>query len=215
MAKTSTIISSTIDETFPVAGQDNDSQGFRDNFNIIKDNFTYAKSDFDDLFGKVLLKAPLNGDSDPLSNAMNNETISSVNLLTHTETLYDGTGGADLEDTPLTINFSAGHHFAISIETPGTITFAGWPDTAQYAEMRLQLNSKTSDPHAVVLNSTYASGANSKVHTDDSGEFTGSNTDTITCDTATTTSKLIKAFTFDGGENVYFEYMGTFVRRKP
>ena len=25
-----------IDQTFPVAGQDNDSQGFRDNFNIIR-----------------------------------------------------------------------------------------------------------------------------------------------------------------------------------
>ena len=32
----SNIISSTIDESYPVAGQDNDTQGFRDNFNIIK-----------------------------------------------------------------------------------------------------------------------------------------------------------------------------------
>ena len=45
----SSIISSTIDETYPVAGQDNDSQGFRDNFTIIKDNFSYEKSEIETL----------------------------------------------------------------------------------------------------------------------------------------------------------------------
>ena len=35
----SNITYTTIDEQFPVAGQDNDSQGFRDNFSIIKENF--------------------------------------------------------------------------------------------------------------------------------------------------------------------------------
>ena len=34
----SNIVDTTIDETYPVAGVDNDSQGFRDNFNIIKTN---------------------------------------------------------------------------------------------------------------------------------------------------------------------------------
>jgi len=32
-----------IDETYPVAGIDNDTQGFRDNFNIIKNNFVTSK----------------------------------------------------------------------------------------------------------------------------------------------------------------------------
>ena len=40
----SNIISSTIDDTYPVAGIDNDTQGFRDNFNIIKTWLLY-KSD--------------------------------------------------------------------------------------------------------------------------------------------------------------------------
>ena len=33
----------TVDATFPVAGQDNNSQGFRDNFSLIKTNFATAK----------------------------------------------------------------------------------------------------------------------------------------------------------------------------
>lgn len=34
-----------IDITYPIAGQDNDTQGFRDNFSSIKNNFSVAKSE--------------------------------------------------------------------------------------------------------------------------------------------------------------------------
>ena len=43
------IIPGDIDGTFPVAGQDNSSQGFRDNFTAIKNNFTAAKTDIDEM----------------------------------------------------------------------------------------------------------------------------------------------------------------------
>jgi hypothetical protein len=36
---------SSIDGTYPIAGQDNDSQGFRDNFTNIKNNFTIAQTE--------------------------------------------------------------------------------------------------------------------------------------------------------------------------
>lgn len=39
----------SIDENFPVAGQDNDSQGFRDNFATIKSSLASAKSEISDL----------------------------------------------------------------------------------------------------------------------------------------------------------------------
>ena len=42
---TSAINYNNIDATFPVAGQDNSSQGFRDNFQNIKTNFQYAASE--------------------------------------------------------------------------------------------------------------------------------------------------------------------------
>lgn len=45
----SNIVDTTIDETYPVAGVDNDSQGFRDNFNIIKSNFVAAKAEITEL----------------------------------------------------------------------------------------------------------------------------------------------------------------------
>ena len=33
-----------LDTAFPVPGQDNDSQGFRDNFTVIDNNFTSTKA---------------------------------------------------------------------------------------------------------------------------------------------------------------------------
>ncbi|SVE47017.1 uncharacterized protein METZ01_LOCUS499871, partial [marine metagenome] len=45
----SSLSPTSIDATYPVAGQDNDSQGFRDNFNQIKTDLTYAKAELEDL----------------------------------------------------------------------------------------------------------------------------------------------------------------------
>jgi hypothetical protein len=48
-----------IDGTYPVAGQDNSSQGFRDNFTNIKNNFESAYEEITDLQNKVILASPL------------------------------------------------------------------------------------------------------------------------------------------------------------
>ena len=46
---TSLINFAAINENFPVAGQDNDTQVFRDNFDTIKTNFSTAKTEITDL----------------------------------------------------------------------------------------------------------------------------------------------------------------------
>lgn len=69
----------TIDITYPVAGQDNNSQGFRDNFNNIQSNFQTIKDEIDDLHAKVLVKSALNGtvlNNDLLGNVIFNPTLS-------------------------------------------------------------------------------------------------------------------------------------------
>ena len=70
----SNINANNIDGTFPVAGVDNDSQGFRTNFTNIKNNFTYAGTEIGDLQSKVLLKSALIGGS--LDNSMAGALIS-------------------------------------------------------------------------------------------------------------------------------------------
>ena len=58
---TSQINPNNIDGSYPVAGQDNNSQGFRDNFTNIKVNFQDAAAEITDLQNKVILKAALDG----------------------------------------------------------------------------------------------------------------------------------------------------------
>ena len=69
---TSSINPNNINGAYPVAGQDNDSQGFRDNFTNIKTNFDYASAEITDLQSKVVLKAALTGTT--LNNNMNNSS---------------------------------------------------------------------------------------------------------------------------------------------
>ncbi len=73
-----------IDEGFPVPGQDNDSQGFRDNFNQIKTNLGRARDEIDELQSKVVLKSALTGQT--LNNNMSDQTISNVTISTATIT---------------------------------------------------------------------------------------------------------------------------------
>jgi hypothetical protein len=65
---TSSIVPGNIDGTYPKSGQDNSSQGFRDNFNGIKNNFTTAASEITALQSN---KASLNASS----NFANNEVL--------------------------------------------------------------------------------------------------------------------------------------------
>ena len=46
---TSQINPNNVDGTYPVAGQPNNTQGFRDNFTNIKTNFSYAETEITDL----------------------------------------------------------------------------------------------------------------------------------------------------------------------
>ena len=45
----SNIVPGNVDNTYPTAGQDNSSQGFRDNFSATKNNFTEAVTEIVDL----------------------------------------------------------------------------------------------------------------------------------------------------------------------
>ena len=74
----SSINTANIDGNYPVAGQDNSSQGFRDNFTNLKTNLGYAKSEIEDLQSKAILKGALTGTS--LDNDLDGNKIYNVEL---------------------------------------------------------------------------------------------------------------------------------------
>ncbi len=69
---TSNINFAAINQNFPVAGQDNDTQVFRDNFDTIKTNFSAAKTEIEDLQDNV---ARTDVDSDFLYNVVTAVTL--------------------------------------------------------------------------------------------------------------------------------------------
>jgi hypothetical protein len=85
----SQIDSQNIDQTFPVAGQDNNSQGFRDNFTAIQQNFEFAKAELEDLQSKALLKSALEGST--LNNDLGGSSISNGNYTNFHGTSYSQT----------------------------------------------------------------------------------------------------------------------------
>ena len=74
---TSLINFAAINENFPVAGQDNDTQVFRDNFDTIKDNFSAAKTEITDLQDN---SARTDEDNDFLYNVVGSLTLNDAYL---------------------------------------------------------------------------------------------------------------------------------------
>lgn len=141
----SNINPNNIDGSYPVAGQDNSSQGFRDNFTNIRQNFQFAENEINDLQSKVILKAALVGgvlDNDMNDNLLYAAAIRDFSAPRVTVTPDAGTA---------TINYSAGHYQTIF--TSGSITLAfgtDWPDTGNYGLVKVQINI-TDTAHTVTL----------------------------------------------------------------
>jgi hypothetical protein len=74
---TSNINFAAINENFPVAGQDNDTQTFRDNFDTIKTNFSSAKTEITDLQDN---SARTDQDNDFLYNVVGSLTLQDAYL---------------------------------------------------------------------------------------------------------------------------------------
>ena len=129
----SNINANNIDGTYPVAGVDNDSQGFRTNFTNIKNNFTNAKAELEDLQSKVLLKSALLGTT--LNNAMSGSVLSGGELRNFSETEIDlGTAPGTL-----TLDFSAGFYYKTAPTGSITLQFNSWPSTGKVGRMRLKV----------------------------------------------------------------------------
>lgn len=137
----SSINQNNINGEYPIAGQDNDSQGFRDNFTNIKNNFKYAKEELEDLQSKVLLKSGLDVSGGVLSNNLNYTQLQAAQLIAAVETINPiGT----IADAAITITWTNGlfqHLTLSSVDT--TVTLSGWATSGLYARMRLEVNVTT------------------------------------------------------------------------
>lgn len=161
---TSQINPNNIDGAYPIAGQDNNSQGFRDNFTNIKTNFQYAEDEIDDLQSKVVLKAALTGSS--LDNNMGDNLIYAAKIqdFSATKVAVTGTSGS------IAINYASGHYQTITAQNSISLSFNNWPAAGSYGWIRLQINVTSPSytvtlPSAVSLGTTGIQGLSSNVIT--------------------------------------------------
>jgi hypothetical protein len=153
----SSINPNNINGSYPIAGQDNDSQGFRDNFTNVKNNLTFAKTEIEDIQNNAILKTGLAGTT--LNNEMNNAQLKGAQLLKTTETFNDlGTLAS------ASISWADGHYQRLTTSGATTITaITDWPTAGLYAKMRLEIVVVGTDtvavPSAVSVGLTSIQGA--------------------------------------------------------
>ena len=134
----SKIVPGNIDNTYPIAGQDNSSQGFRDNFAGTKNNFTEAKAEIEDLQSN---KANLNATNDFAGNI-----IEDAELKDNSETVFGHgtTGGA------ITLNHENGHYQTLTTNASVTLSFSNLPATNKLGRIILDIT-YASTAHTITI----------------------------------------------------------------
>jgi hypothetical protein len=147
----SNIDSLRIDATYPVAGIDNDTQGFRDNFAIIKQNFAAAEAEISELQENT---AKLNE-----TNNFRGSNINEANLQAITEQFFP-IGIAQGEQQPVNgsqnIDVKNGHYQTVVIdENDITLNLIGWVDSVsesvstKIAKLTVELRNISNNPKEV------------------------------------------------------------------
>jgi hypothetical protein len=153
----STTTINDIDATYPVAGVDNDSQGFRDNFTSIKNSLLAAAADLSSLDTNSAKK---NEDND-----FNGNKIQEADFIATTETVYE-TGNIT---TSQNISFANGHYQKVEIGGNITLTLADWPASGKLAKLRLEIVTDGTGTYTITW--AASGGGSFKSHTDFPGSF--------------------------------------------
>jgi hypothetical protein len=145
---TSAINPNNIDIEYPIAGQDNNTQGFRTNFTNIKNNFQAAETEINDLQNKVLLKSSLTGGT--LNNDLSGSLIYNGQIQDFALTRVAlGT----VAGTPIgiaTINYASAHYHTVTTGSSIALAFTNFPAAGTAAIVKVQVT-VTSVAHTLQL----------------------------------------------------------------
>lgn len=193
---TSQINYTGIDPTFPVAGQDNDSQGFRDNFGAIQTALEVAKTELSDLQTKSVLVAKLSPDTGTVVNDLQGSTLSNgiykqLNGVVYNQgTVITNPAYIDLNNGPLQI---------LSLTGDFTLTFRNWPSDNKFCTVRVHLKSDGNSTRTATLSTENAGTLHYQ-----------SGFPALTLNTNGTSHKVIEAWTYNHGSTVFVRYLGEF-----
>jgi hypothetical protein len=200
----SLINTTELDTEFPVPGQDNDSQGFRDNFTNVKTNLDTAKTEIETLQNTTV---KVNADTTFLTTSQGNPAqLIRANLKSFSTATYPPTFEEQATSTNLNLNFSEGDYQVYRLLTSAVeIDFdqAGWPAAGRVGKITLELSSK---PGANIENSTTISFENG-LDIKFGGSWDAEGTLTIP---DTGNPVFIELWTRQGGTTIFARNLGEF-----
>jgi len=196
---TSAINFSPIDTTYPVAGKDNDSQGFRDNFTAIKSGLQTAKTEISKLQANTLLTADLTSTTPtPVVNNLQGSTLSNGKYKQFNGTYYPA-GAWSNTGTPLAIDINNGPLQKVLLGGNIVLQFVNWPVAGNYAKVIVMLvNADTNTPKTPTFSTELGGTIRPEV-----------SNPTLAVGT-TGRVKIIEAWTVDKGTNVFLRFLGEY-----
>ena len=182
---TSAIVPGNIDGTFPIAGQDNSSQGFRDNFTAIKNNFTTAATEITNL--------QANKASTDANTSFNDKIVSRATLKDTAETVY---AHGTVSSGTLTLNHENGNFQTVTITGNVTFAFSNFPTSGTLGRIIL-LTTVNSGVTALTMPSAVKKATN----------VTGSDGSSVTVNPGVG-RYMWEFMTTDAGTTVYMHQLG-------
>jgi hypothetical protein len=191
----SNIAANTINELFPVQGQDNPSQGFRDNFLYIKQGLATAKVEITTLENN---SAKLNADNNFNGHILQNVIVNNASEFFRNKGNVAGVGvtASVIEAQVQKLKFTAS----------STLRLTGWPNigsTGKNHRIRLHLCGDKVANHTIIF---ATDGQGSIKYAGDGAPFP--NPFTVSISGA---EKVIDAWSYDGGVTIFIKYLGEFV----
>ena len=191
----------SINSEYPIAGQDNDSQGFRDNFGIIKNNFVATKSEIEDLQDNTAKKNEAN-------NFLGNN-ITNANIVNVSEELNAGGTLSPSQD----VNFTLGPVQTFTVGGDITLTTTDWPESGKVGKVRLIL---INDGEDRILTIGTEAGSSLKFNArwpNKTGTGTEQDpyvfTNNVTID-SDSDPVIIDFMTYNQGSSIFVDYIGKF-----
>jgi hypothetical protein len=128
---TVTNYSNQINVNFPVAGEDNDSQGFRSNFSRIQNAFLSASKELTTLQAESV---SLTDQNDFGNNIIQRAALQGGSEVVNDAGYFDGTTGT------ITVNYAEGSYQQFSVD-PGEYVFTidNWPPSGKLGTIRLEI----------------------------------------------------------------------------
>jgi hypothetical protein len=208
---TSAITPGTIVTNYPIAGQDNDSQGFRNNFAAIAGNFATAATEITELQTVAIVSADLATQTTPVVNNLLGSTLSN-GIYSQFDGVFFNGGTISSISTATPVSHTNGPIQKFTIGVNNVVlnlgyngTTSTWPAAGRYSVIRLMLvNGDTSTVKTVTL--SIPGGGTAKTSTGWTG---GTGPVTLTVPTSQK-YEVIEFWTVDSGSNVFIKNVGEF-----